>query len=313
MAKPAKVAVIGECMVELGRQNNVITQTYGGDTFNMAVYLKRASDAKVDYITAVGKDDPYSNGMLEFMTANGVDCGLAQRLEGKLPGLYAINVDEQGERSFCYWRGDSAARDCFETEEGDAILSALWSYDLAHISGITLAVLRPTGREKLLQALEKAADRGVNISFDFNYRPNLWVGDSAEFFRRAAAISRWLFLSPQELAGAGYPDLAMGTPELARAIASLGARETIIRNGCEPGAVLIKSGGIVPFAVEKKLEPVDTTAAGDAFTGAYLGAALAGKQVQECVRAGQKMAEAVIMRPGAIIPASETPELYSKI
>ena len=39
----AKIAVIGECMAELYAQNNGYIQTFAGDTFNCAVYLKRCS------------------------------------------------------------------------------------------------------------------------------------------------------------------------------------------------------------------------------------------------------------------------------
>ena len=39
--KSLDIAIVGECMVELQRQDNVIRQGFGGDTLNTAVYLSR--------------------------------------------------------------------------------------------------------------------------------------------------------------------------------------------------------------------------------------------------------------------------------
>ena len=42
MRKTKKVALIGECMLELhGTAFGAMQQSYGGDTFNTAVYLSR--------------------------------------------------------------------------------------------------------------------------------------------------------------------------------------------------------------------------------------------------------------------------------
>ena len=53
----ARVACIGECMVELRElPDGLLSRGYGGDTLNTAVYLARLGVA-VDYVTALG-DDP---------------------------------------------------------------------------------------------------------------------------------------------------------------------------------------------------------------------------------------------------------------
>ena len=54
-----RVAVVGECMVELRRSGDgaTLTQTFSGDTYNAAVYLKRsAPPLDVVYISALGDD-----------------------------------------------------------------------------------------------------------------------------------------------------------------------------------------------------------------------------------------------------------------
>ena len=101
-------------MIELRhRSERELELAFGGDTLNFAVYLARLTqnhDAEVDYLTALG-DDPYSDQMLVAWQQEGVGCGHVVRLPGRLPGLYTIRVDEEGERTFTYWRSAAAARD----------------------------------------------------------------------------------------------------------------------------------------------------------------------------------------------------------
>ena len=104
-----KVAVIGECMLEVStmggewnRSSLPAGLSFGGDTLNTAIYLARLG-IDVDYVSAVGDDD-MSGWMLEQWRAEGVGCDLVNRIENTVPGLYLIQIDEQGERSFRYWR-----------------------------------------------------------------------------------------------------------------------------------------------------------------------------------------------------------------
>ena len=111
---PVRIACLGEAMVELsGLDAEAGTLAFGvaGDTLNTAIYLKRTlgQGARVAYITALG-DDAFSDRMVAAMQEEGLDTSAVARLPGRLPGIYAINVDERGERTFSYWRTESAAR-----------------------------------------------------------------------------------------------------------------------------------------------------------------------------------------------------------
>ncbi len=133
-----RVASIGECMIELRHRSPVeLDLAYGGDTLNTAVYLARLARERgvaVDYVTALG-DDAYSDGMLALWQAERVGTGLVARLPGRLPGLYTIRVDERGERSFTYWRSNSAARDMLKDGRAERLGEALAGYDLLYLSG----------------------------------------------------------------------------------------------------------------------------------------------------------------------------------
>lgn len=312
-----KVAVMGECMVELHRENAHLVQTYGGDTFNTATYLSRicGQDVYVDYMSAVGAGDSFSEGMLNFWHKNGVHSTLTQKISGKLPGLYAIEVDEHGERSFLYWRNEAAVRNCFETSEAADMLKKLEDYQLIYLSGISLAVLEPESREAFLKSLEKLAAQGVRIAFDFNLRPHLWGDDFANsqpHYKRVCAIADWVFLSPEELLAVGIKPTDPEDANFIEQIKSLGAREVIIKNGDKPCLVYNTADDkVTRVELDEKLDPVDTTAAGDSFTAAYLGAIRYNLPVRERVRRAQKLAGAVIMHPGAIIPEAATPKIFN--
>ena len=77
----------------------------------------------------------------------------------------------------------------------------------------------------------------------------------------------------------------------------------------EPAAALC---GLKEFCMEVRPEPltqpvVDTTAAGDSFSAAYIAARLAGAEPVEAAHAGHRLGGVVVCYPGAIIPRSAMP------
>ncbi|OEE83293.1 ketodeoxygluconokinase, partial [Enterovibrio norvegicus FF-162] len=178
------IAIIGECMIELnGKPFGSMHQTFGGDTLNAAVYLRRGSEAnanpddiKVSYVTALGTD-PISQGMLTRWQQEGISTELVLQDNTRTPGLYLIQLDDQGERTFLYWRNQSAARYLLQHPSFDAIKRALVDVDMVFLSGITLAILPNEDRVALLHLLGELKAQGVEIAFDSNFRPALWPQD----------------------------------------------------------------------------------------------------------------------------------------
>ena len=122
-----KIAVIGECMIELSQKGAEVSRGFGGDTLNTSVYIARqvAPEAlSVDYVTALGTDS-FSQQMLEAWQNEHVGTALIQRMENRLPGLYYIETDSTGERTFYYWRNEAAAKFWLESEDAAAICEAL--------------------------------------------------------------------------------------------------------------------------------------------------------------------------------------------
>jgi sugar/nucleoside kinase (ribokinase family) len=73
----------------------------GGDAFNAAIYLARAS-LDVGFATAIG-DDPYSDSIVALAAAEQVSSALILRVPGRLPGLCLIERNRSGERVLSIW------------------------------------------------------------------------------------------------------------------------------------------------------------------------------------------------------------------
>ncbi|MCK3837812.1 MULTISPECIES: sugar kinase [Pseudomonas] len=300
MTTQPRIALIGECMIELQhRADGSLHQSFGGDTLNTAVYLRRelGECASVDYVTALG-DDSFSDAMCQQWQTEGLGLSMVQRLPGRLPGLYCIQTDASGERKFLYWRNEAAVRDCFTTAAAEPILAALPDYDVVYFSGITLAVLGEVGRERLLHTLVETRRRGGKVVFDNNYRPRLWAdvqAARAAYRKVLAEVDIALLTEDDEHALFGYEDseqVFAAYPSIAEVVLKRGADACLIRCAGERFAV-------PALKVEKV---VDTTAAGDSFSAAYLAGRLKGGSPQEAALAGHRLASRVIQLPGALIP-----------
>ncbi|SEF64818.1 sugar kinase [Vibrio hangzhouensis] len=304
-----KIAVIGECMVELQRNGELLKQSFGGDTLNTALYLSRLTqnhDVHVSYVTALG-NDPFSDEMIDTWTQEGIDTSLILRLSDKMPGLYHIETDETGERTFFYWRNDAAAKFVLDQSESTKLLEELLTYNAVYLSGITLAILTDNGRDKLFSFLKAFKDRGGNVFFDNNFRPKLWESRELAINTYRAMLS--------------YTDTALLTFEDEQALfgdmfveqciertSQAGVSEIAIKRGAKD--CLIVTGSKASYVPPKPVNKViDTTAAGDSFSAGYLAKRLTGGSALEAAAAGHKVAGAVIQHRGAIIPRIETPTL----
>ena len=314
-----RVALIGECMIELKESaDGRLSRGFGGDTFNTAAYMARLGrdlGVAVDYVSAVG-DDRFSAEMVAFIRATGVGTGLVRVLPGRRAGLYFISVDANGERRFTYWRGEAAVRDLFEDADGcdgaDAALAALGDCDLVYLSGISLAVLHPTSRERLLARLEAIAAAGVAIGFDCNHRPILWrdSDEARAVWERVFGIARYVLTTVEELAVLGI------APEAPAGVALFAERwpavELVIKDGAAPCTV--RAGGTVETIPATRVDTVvDTTAAGDSFSAGYVLGRLLGLPVETSARAAHAVAGAVVRHPGAIVPREAIPDVFAGV
>ncbi|WP_434774355.1 sugar kinase [Pseudomonas oryzihabitans] len=305
-----RIGLIGECMVELRTQaDGQLAQAFGGDTLNAAVYLRRLlehGEVQVDYLTAVG-DDTLSQAMRARWREEGVSDERVRVLPGRLPGLYLIQTDADGERRFLYWRGEAAARECFDGADAQPLLAALAGYQVLYLSGISLAVLTDTGRERLFAALREARATGTRLVFDNNYRPRLWAGVQAArtAYQRLLQLTDLALVTWEDDAALfGFADEAA----LFAQYAEWGVAEVALKRGARSCLVQDRQGR-QEVDGEAVARVVDTTAAGDSFSAAYLACRLQGGAPDVAARWGHRLAATVIQHPGALIPRAAMPAM----
>jgi 2-dehydro-3-deoxygluconokinase len=289
---------VGEAMAELRQEEAGFAVGFAGDSFNTAIYCSRVlkNPGAVGYLTRIGRD-PLSQGFLRLARAEGLDCTSIGRDQECNIGIYAVQTDDAGERSFHYWRAASAARRLFQEEDDFAPLGRC---KILFFSAITLAILPAPVRARFLDHVAGLRrTHGIKVAFDSNYRPRLWenVETARETVDRAWRLTDIALPSnDDEISLFGDAD---DDAVLAR----------LRRCGCRRGALKRAAAG--PLALEDisralpRFAPagqvLDSTAAGDSFNGAYLAALLSGADVVTCLSWGHALARQVVAKSGAIV------------
>ena len=290
---------IGEVMAEIRQDPTAGFRVgFAGDTFNTAVYCARefGPSARIGYCTRVGRD-PLSRAFLSAAGDEGIDVSQVGADDERNIGIYAVSTDDAGERSFHYWRGDSAARGLFASGE---TLASLPTASVVYLSGITLAIMESSARGRLVAHLRDLRGRDAcHVAFDSNYRPRLW--EDAETARRTVG-EMW------RVADIALPSLddeiaLFGDADEEAVIARFAAsdwRACAIKRGARgPVSPLLARDAHPEFVPAPDV--VDTTAAGDSFNGGYLAALLRGEDERRCLAAGHDIASRVVGAPGALI------------
>tara|TARA_R110002049_G_scaffold187041_1_gene355304 strand:+ start:1340 stop:2314 length:975 start_codon:yes stop_codon:yes gene_type:complete len=294
-----RIVSIGECMVELApaATPGQLKQAFAGDTFNTIYYTKLLRpDWHARYLSRVGADQ-ISADMLAQMAAHGLDVSHIRKSETRTVGLYLISL-ANGERSFAYWRGQSAARQL--AEDPQLVAAAIADADIVFFSGITMAILEPDTRAGFLDAIATARKAGKTIAFDPNMRPRLWrdADEMRETIMRAAAASDIVLPSFDE-ESAQFGDI--GPSATIARYQAVGAASVVVKNG--PGAVCYahcgQSGEVQPDPVGQL---VDSTSAGDSFNaGLFAGLAQFGR-IEPAIELASGVARQVIGQRGALVP-----------
>ena len=261
-----------------------------GDTFNTAVYLAR-SGIPTEYLTCLG-DDPVSSTLLASLAEEGIAADRIKTLPGRSAGIYLVSNEPDGERHFTYWREQSAARSLFEEPIELPGVSGFY------FSGITLAIAR-NGIENLLHLLASLSESSCAIYFDPNYRPALWddANQAREIVRRVLPFCNAVFPTLED------ERLLWGVDSVES------CRDFYGQEGI--GEIVVKAPDLTAHAwmsdeyvcrQAARVQPLDTTGAGDAFNAGYLSVRLTGGDVESALGAAQALSALVVQHQGAILP-----------
>ena len=306
---PARVACIGECMIELReRPDGLLSRGFGGDTLNTALYLARLGVA-VDYVTVLGTDH-FSETMVAAWQAEGIGTGNVLRLPDCLPGLYLIQTDADGERRFAYWRDNAPARRLFDPPLSARVQAALLQFDVIYLSGITLSLFGAPARDRLFDGLDQFRSRGGSVVFDTNFRQRGWPDHTVARDVYARMMSR------SDVVFASVEDHALLFANADRAVEAAahsaerwleGAAPEVVLKLETPGCRVFSAAGDILVTSPAVELVVDTTAAGDSFAAGYMAARLQGAAPAEAAAEGHRLARIIVGHPGAIIPYAAMP------
>ncbi|MHC6647277.1 sugar kinase [Alteromonas sp. HB246098] len=306
-----RVGFIGECMAELKKVNGVLEEGFAGDTFNSAVYLKRTFPQLDSYFVSAVGSDALSKEMLDFAQSETINTRFLFTHPDKHIGLYKIYTDADGERSFTYWRNDSAAK-CLMSQLTDDDKASMTALDLVLFSGISLAILNTEDLPKFWRLLATLKESGTKIVFDMNHRPALWKGrdDATALYEKAFEIA--------DVALPGLEDFNFlygfeTVEEIINFLAPFSFKQLVIKNGASAVTLVDENGEVSEVGLTPVTNVVDTTSAGDAFNGVFLGAYLTGESPEACVNKAAKCAGFVIQHPGAIVDKKAYADLVTSI
>ena len=287
---------IGECMIELFAEEPIetadtFTRSLAGDSFNICVAAQRLGTS-TGYVTRLG-DDPFSDYLLGTFQSLGIDTSGVRRVEG-FNAVHFVAQLPNGDRDFIYYRSGSAPS---TLEPDDLDEEYIGSTKVLHCSGVAQAISK-TARQTVLRAAQIAKERGVTVSYDPNYRHQLW---EPEDIRRAASdllpyVDYFLPNIPDDSRALIDSDDPF---QVVQHFRDMGVPVVAVTRG-EHGAVIGNNEGTFEIPAYRPDGPIDTTAAGDAFNGGFIHGLLNGMSVPDAGRLGTVTAGLKLRGRGAL-------------
>lgn len=250
---------IGEILVDIFDDGNKQTVLPGGAPFNVAcnalLYTK-----DVAFIGAVGKDE---NGRMLLKTAEekGFKYLNIDVLDNR-DTTKAIVTLNNGERSFRFERSFGADY-CLDISSID--FNKIKDNDIVHIGSLMLSEKEGIDfYHKLVKELK--ASKGVKISFDINYRDDIFSSphEAKKILIDALKEADILKFSLEEIELlTNQKDLSLGLKEL------LNDKQIAVITLGKDGSIYYHNGHMIKVDTYP-VKPVDTTGAGDAFYSYFL-------------------------------------------
>ena len=244
----------------------------GGKGFNQAIALSRAGN-QVYFAGAVGEDGQM---LLDALTANGVDCSHVLQLPCST-GHAVIQVEDSGQNSIIILAG---ANGMISLSDIDKVLADFSAGDL---------IVLQNEISHMPELLEKAHQKGMIVAL--NPSPM----NAAIAACRLEMIDYLLLNETEgaELTGCSSPD---------DVLASLHTRYPqthIVLTLGEDGSLFQDTDGEITQVGIFPVQAVDTTAAGDTFTGYFLSEIVRGSTALEALRTAAVAAGLSVTKQGA--------------
>ena len=261
-----KVFCIGELLIDF------VAEKQGSDLSKAIEFSRKAGGAPANVACAISKlggnsafigcvgADPFGTYLLGVLSDFGVDISLAQRSE-VFTTLAFVSLAEDGERDFVFSRGaDKELKylPSIKKEFPDSIV---------HFGAAT-ALLGGNLEDAYGRYYFDALTQDSFISFDPNYRADLWNDNDAVFVKKCQHFIEKSHLCKFSLEEAQLLSGKNDLDEACTYLHELGTCIIVITLG--PDGTYVSTGRNSKIIPSIKVKAVDTTGAGDAFIGCLL-------------------------------------------
>lgn len=260
----ADITSLGELLVDMTPLSSISYQyNPGGGPANMICMVSKLS-VPAAFIGQVG-NDAFGRKLKDKLVSEKIDTE-ALSLSDQYPTTLAfVHWAEHGERSFSFYRHGSADT---KIEVTDAAKEKIRESKIFFLSSVLMS--EGTSRDTSFELMKYAKEQGITIAFDPNVRLNLWSSqdECISYIKKALVYPDIVKVSEEELAmisgketvEEGVRAMYLAYPQIKVLLVTLGSQ----------GAVAALPDGSLGHYEGYKVEAIDTTGAGDAFTGAFL-------------------------------------------
>ncbi|MEO0505474.1 MAG: carbohydrate kinase [Bacteroidota bacterium] len=261
-----KVFCVGELLIDFVAENQ------GSDLSSATEFTKKAGGAPANVSCAISKlggkgvfigsvgEDPFGDFLLQTLQDEGVDLSLVQRCK-TFTTLAFVSLAEDGERDFVFSRG--ADREL----SYDPALRKGFKGQMLHLGAATALLggpLETTYNKYLFDAMTN----DMFVSFDPNYREDLWRDNEKQFIKKCMPFVEkshlCKFSQEEALLLSGTSDVH----EACEVLHKVGTQVITITLGKE--GTLVSTNAIRKIVPSIPVKAIDTTGAGDAFMGCLL-------------------------------------------
>ena len=302
-----RLASAGHDRIETAHQ---LESSIGGTESNVAVALARLG-GRATWLSAL-PSNPLGRRIVSTLSFHGVDTSHVIWSDSARAGVYFLEPGAMPRPTrVIYDRAGSAVA----TIDPDAV-----PYDLVetssylHLTGITPA-LSSRCAEVCRRLAGRAADSGVPLVFDVNYRSLLWTADEA-----ARALQEFLDHASILFCGQGDAATIWGLSgtlvDIGRGLLERSAAQVVIVTAGAAGAAAVDRSGNSWYQDAPPVAVVDPVGAGDAFAAGFMHSILDDPDdISTALRTGVAAASIAITIPGdlAVITEQELTEAIAAL
>ena len=261
-----KVYCIGELLIDF------VAEKQGNDLSRAEVFTKKAGGAPANVACAIAKHfglskfigcvgiDQFGSFLLSVLEDNHVDISLAQRSK-TFTTIAFVSISEDGERDFVFSRGAD------KKLKYDSSIKKNFKDNIVHFGAAT-ALLGGDLEDAYGRYFFDALTQNAFISFDPNFRGDLWKGEEKTFIKKCMPFVQKAHLCKFSLEEAQLLSGKTSLEECCAFLHEIGTKLITITLGGD--GTLLSTENSKHTIPSIKVSPIDTTGAGDAFIGCLL-------------------------------------------